>query len=204
MSHHKFALVRYATLDRCLGRFRYTKEELMDHCARAIGEVAGEERRFSERTFFNDLQALREGLVLGRMAEIVEADGRYHYAERGFSLFGQNGEELERLKAQLAAQEQRAQEALDLLARNGADAALLAQMRDVLLGEEGERIVRVAPAAVHAHRAELLQRRASAFEAEEEFSSDESVEEASIAWEPRRAPVDPFVARLVRVLEGMG
>lgn len=103
MAQHQHALVRYVTLDRCLSKFRLTKDELIDRCSDAVNRVSGDERRLSEKTFFNDIRALREGVVMGRMAPIRCSEGCYHYDEPGFSLFraGKIGEDLKRLDQRL-------------------------------------------------------------------------------------------------------
>jgi hypothetical protein len=125
-----------ATLDRCLARHRFTREELMERCARALEQVTGEPRQLSDKTFYNDIRALREGLVLGRAAPIRCVEGRYCYAEPGFTLFGAGHEELARMEALLEAMAVRAQQALRLLHQAGVDASVLAEVRALLaLGE---------------------------------------------------------------------
>ncbi len=108
----------------------------MERCARALEQVTGEPRQLSDKTFYNDIRALREGLVLGRAAPIRCVEGRYSYAEPGFTLFGAGQEELARMEALLEAMAVRAQQALRLLHQAGVEAAVLAQVRTVL--EAGE------------------------------------------------------------------
>jgi len=132
MAQHQHALIRYAVLDRYLARRRSTREELMERCGQALERVTGEPRQLSDKTFYNDIRALREGLVLGRAADIRCVEGLYSYAEPGFSLFGTGQEELLRMEAQLEAMAVRAQQALRLLHQAGVDAAVLADVRALL------------------------------------------------------------------------
>lgn len=135
MANHQHALVRYVTLDRCLSRHRLTKEELIARCSAAVSDVTGDHRQLSERTFFNDLQALRDGIILGRCASILCTQGRYAYEEQGRSLFTAGDAEVERMARRLAAMEGRVQEALDLLQYRNAPPEVLAEMRNLLLGD---------------------------------------------------------------------
>jgi hypothetical protein len=135
MANHQHALVRYVTLDRCLSRHRLTKEELIARCSAAVSDVTGDHRQLSERTFFNDLQALRDGIILGRCASILFTQGRYAYEEQGRSLFTAGDAEVERMARRLAAMEGRVQEALDLLQYRNAPPEVLAEMRNLLLGD---------------------------------------------------------------------
>jgi hypothetical protein len=122
-------------LDRCLSRHRLTKEELIARCSAAVSDVTGDHRQLSERTFFNDLQALRDGIILGRCASILCTQGRYAYEEQGRSLFTAGDAEVERMARRLAAMEGRVQEALDLLQYRNAPPEVLAEMRNLLLGD---------------------------------------------------------------------
>jgi hypothetical protein len=135
MANHQHALVRYVTLDRCLARHRLTKEELIARCSAAVSDFTGDHRQLSERTFFNDLQALRDGIILGRCASILCTQGRYAYEVPGRSLFTAGDAEVERMARKLAAMEGRVQEALDLLHFRNAPPEVLAEMRDLLLGD---------------------------------------------------------------------
>lgn len=136
MAHHQHALVRYVTLDRCLARFRLSKEELIDRCSEAVNRVTGDSRRLSEKTFFNDIRALREGIVLGREANVVCDDGRYSYAERGFTLFGAGKEEMIALCERLESFANRAQVAWQRIERSGLNQAAKAELKDLLLGDD--------------------------------------------------------------------
>ena len=134
MASHQHALVRYVTLDRCLSRHRFTKEELLARCSAAVSDFTGDHRQMSERTFFNDLQAMRDGIILGRRARIVCTEGRYAYEDRGSSLFMAGDADVAELSGRLADMEGRVAEALQLLDRHNAPAEVVAQMREVLLG----------------------------------------------------------------------
>lgn len=136
VAHHQHALVRYVTLDRCLTRFRLSKEELIDRCSEAVNRVTGDSRRLSEKTFFNDIRAMREGIVLGREANVVCDDGRYSYAERGFTLFGAGKEEMIALLERLESFANRAQLAWERIERSGLDQAAKAELKDLLLGDD--------------------------------------------------------------------
>ena len=122
-------------MDRCLSRHRLSKEELIARCSAAVSDVTGDHRQLSERTFFNDLQALRDGIILGRCASILCTQGRYAYEEQGRSLFTAGDAEVERMARRLAAMEGRVQEALDLLQYRNAPPEVLAEMRNLLLGD---------------------------------------------------------------------
>ena len=135
MANHQHALVRYVTLDRCLARHRLTKDELIARCSAAVSDFTGDHRQLSERTFFNDLQALRDGIILGRCASILCTQGRYAYEVPGRSLFTAGDAEVERMARKLAAMEGRVQEALDLLHFRNAPPEVLAEMRELLLGD---------------------------------------------------------------------
>jgi hypothetical protein len=138
MAHHQHALVRYVTLDRCLSKLRLTKEELIDRCSEAISLVTGDHRSISEKTFYNDIRALREGIVLDREAPIECVQGRYQYGEQGFSLFhaGAEAQELKALHERLALLEYRARRALERIEDCGMEASLVAEVRAILLDEE--------------------------------------------------------------------
>lgn len=137
MAHHQHALVRYVTLDRCLSRFRMGKEELIARCSEAVERVTGNDRGVSERTFFNDLQAMREGIVLNRKAPIQCLDGQYRYTEPGFTLFPAGDEQVSELQRRLWRLEERARLALRMLAEEGVGAEVLKQLQAMLFEEEG-------------------------------------------------------------------
>jgi len=96
--------------------------------------VTGDERRISEKTFFNDIRALREGLVLGRTAPIVCTHGRYQYEVSGFSLFhaGSQDKEMKALQERLEALEIRAWLVLERIEAHGVDERLSAEVREIL------------------------------------------------------------------------
>lgn len=135
MANNQHALVRYVTLDRCLSRYRFTKEELIARCSTAVSDLTGDHRQLSERTFFNDLQALRDGIILGRCASIICTQGRYTYEVQGRSLFSAGDAEVEAMARKLALMEGRVQEALELLQKQRAPPGVLAEMRALLLGD---------------------------------------------------------------------
>lgn len=138
MAQHQHALVRYVTLDRCLSKFRLSKEELIDRCSEAVNRVTGDDKRLSEKTFFNDIRALREGVVLGRVARIECMDGLYRYSDHGFSLFQAGEEELELHTVQLELErlQKRVRSAWVRISHSGIDAATLDVVRVLLLGDE--------------------------------------------------------------------
>jgi len=138
MANHQQALVRYVTLDDCLGHLRLSKDELMDRCSRAVDRVSGGGRRISERTFFSDIKAMREGIILGREAPIECVDGMYFYTEQGFTMFRAGDAEVEELLGRLADREQRAQKALAYLKGTNIDKATYDTVVGMLMGEEAE------------------------------------------------------------------
>jgi hypothetical protein len=137
MAQHQYALVRYVALDRCLSRLRLTKDELIARCSEAVSRVTGDDRRISEKTFYNDIRALREGIVLGREAPIVCTEGLYQYDEHGFSLFriGAEEKEMKALQERLEILERRAARVLERIEACGVDKRLAAEVRAILLGE---------------------------------------------------------------------
>lgn len=138
MAQHQHALVRYVTLDRCLSKFRLSKEELIDRCSDAVNRVTGDDRRLSEKTFFNDIRALREGVVLGREARIACVQGLYSYAEHGFSLFhaGEEKQELLTVQNELTRLQERARSAWERIQYLGIDSGTLEAIRALLLDDE--------------------------------------------------------------------
>jgi len=138
MAHHQQALVRYVTLDDCLGRLRLPKEELIERCSRAVDRLSGGGRGLSERTFFSDIKAMREGIVLGREAPIECVDGLYFYTEQGFTMFRAGAAEVEELLERLADREQRALKALAYLKDTNIDKASYDAVVGMLMGEEAE------------------------------------------------------------------
>ena len=195
MANHQHALVRYVTLDRCLSRHRLSKEELIARCSAAVSDVTGDHRQLSERTFFNDLQALRDGIILGRCASILCTQGRYAYEEQGRSLFTAGDAEVERMARRLAAMEGRVQEALDLLQYRNAPPEVLAEMRNLLLGDGlfgwvADQELRARAKVVHttAHYSRGIRRGKHAAEdaAEEDVSTSGISEHRSVNPGPRR------------------
>jgi len=138
MAQHQHALVRYATLDRCLSKFRFNKEELIDRCSDAVNRVTGDDKRLSEKTFFNDIRALREGVIFGREARIECVQGLYRYSEHGFSLFraGDEQRELHQAQQELERLQERARSAWARIQHSGIDMATLDTVRVLLLGDE--------------------------------------------------------------------
>lgn len=136
MANHQHALVRYVTLDRCLSRHRLTKEELIARCSAAVSDFTGDHRQLSERTFFNDLQALRDGIILGRCASIICTSGRYAYEVPGRSLFTAGDAEVEKMTHRLALMEERVQVALERLREHNAPSEVLAEMKALFLGDD--------------------------------------------------------------------
>lgn len=138
MAHHQQALIRYVTLDDCLGRLRLPKEELIERCSRAVDRLSGGGRGLSERTFFSDIKAMREGIVLGREAPIECVDGLYFYTEQGFTMFRAGAAEVEELLERLADRERRALKALAYLKDTNIDKASYDAVVGMLMGEEAE------------------------------------------------------------------
>lgn len=137
MPHHQHALVRYVTLDRCLSRLRLSKEELIGRCSEAVSTLTGDHRRISEKTFFNDIRALREGIVLGREAPIVCIEGCYRYDEHGFSIFHADAkvQEVADLEERLELMEIKARMVLARIERHGVDKRLATEIRAILESE---------------------------------------------------------------------
>ena len=83
------ALVRYRTIDECLGnRFRrWTWQDLADACAEKIYEYEGLEATPSRRTIMYDLQSMRDG-KLGYYAPITydRNTKSYTYEDPDFSI----------------------------------------------------------------------------------------------------------------------
>ncbi len=138
VAQHQHALVRYVTLDRCLSKFSMNKAELIGRCSDAVNRVTGNDRRLSEKTFFNDIRALREGVVLGREAEISCVQGFYRYSEHGFSLFhaGEEKQELLIVQQDLARLQERARSAWECIQYMDIDSTRLKAIRALLLDDE--------------------------------------------------------------------
>lgn len=93
------ALIRYKTIDRCLGRryAHYTIEQLQDVCSEALGEFCGIYKKISERTIRDDIRVMRSD-ILGFNAPIICEGGYYRYADPGFSIFSAPIKELTLMK----------------------------------------------------------------------------------------------------------
>lgn len=93
------ALIRYKTIDRCLGRkyAHYTIEQLQDVCSEALGEFCGIYKRVSQRTIRDDIRVMRSD-ILGFNAPIICKEGYYRYADPGFSIFSASIKELTLMK----------------------------------------------------------------------------------------------------------
>ena len=139
MANHQHALVRYATLDRCFARLKLDKNELIGRCSEAVNRLTGKDGLLSEKTFYNDVRAMREGVVLGREAPIECENGVYWYSVPGFSLFKENNVEVELQQAlhQLEGMKKRLEraclllESLDITERRKND------LRALLLDDDG-------------------------------------------------------------------
>lgn len=88
MPINKLALVRYKTIDNCLqNRFRkWTLEDLVEACSKAIYEYEGITKGVSVRTVQLDIQNMRSE-KLGYNAPIVVRDKKfYSYEDKGYSI----------------------------------------------------------------------------------------------------------------------
>lgn len=88
MATNLHAMIRYNVIDRCLRDQdrNYHAKDLIRECSEAISEKIGEERVISRRTFFNDLEAMRHG-VLGYNAPIeYDRTEGYYYSNSSFSI----------------------------------------------------------------------------------------------------------------------
>lgn len=81
----KNALIRYKTIDRCLGNHyrRWTLEDLIDSCSDALYELEGRDEGVSRRTVQLDIQNLRK--LYGAPIKVV--DRKYYvYEDPDFSI----------------------------------------------------------------------------------------------------------------------
>lgn len=88
MPVNKNALLRYATIDRCLSnrQRRWTLQDLMEKCSQALGGEPDEPLLVSRRTIQNDLEMMRSG-KLGYEAPIEVVEKKYYrYADPNFSI----------------------------------------------------------------------------------------------------------------------
>lgn len=88
MPANKNALIRYKTIDNCLrNRYRkWTLENLVDACCKALYEMEGLSKGVSVRTIQNDIQVMRSG-KLGYNAPIEVYDHKYYrYADENYSI----------------------------------------------------------------------------------------------------------------------
>jgi hypothetical protein len=93
------ALIRYKTIDRCLGRkfAQYTVEQLQVECSEALGEFCGVYKKVSERTIRDDIRVLRSD-ILGFNAPIICEGGYYSYDEPNYSIFSVSIKDINLLK----------------------------------------------------------------------------------------------------------
>jgi hypothetical protein len=82
------ALIRYKTIDRCLGNkhVKWTIDRLREECSEALGESRGIYKKVSERTIRDDIRVMRSE-ILEFNAPIVFEDGGYLYSDPFFSIF---------------------------------------------------------------------------------------------------------------------
>ena len=82
------ALIRYRTIDKCLSNpyRKWTIEDLMEACSKALEESRGIYTGISERTIREDIRVMRSD-ILGFNAPIVQKSGNYSYEERDYSIF---------------------------------------------------------------------------------------------------------------------
>jgi hypothetical protein len=82
------ALIRYRTIDKCLSNpyRKWTIEDLMEACSKALEESRGIYTGISERTIREDIRVMRSDM-LGFNAPIVQKDGNYSYEDRDYSIF---------------------------------------------------------------------------------------------------------------------
>ena len=82
------ALIRYRTIDKCLSNpyRKWTIEELMEACSRALEETRGIYTGISERTIREDIRVMRSD-ILGFNAPIAQKEGNYFYEDRSYSIF---------------------------------------------------------------------------------------------------------------------
>ena len=82
------ALIRYKTIDKCLGSrsMKCTIRRLQEECSEALGEKRGIYKMVSERTIRDDIRVMRSD-ILGFNAPIAFEEGCYFYTERNYSIF---------------------------------------------------------------------------------------------------------------------
>jgi hypothetical protein len=82
------ALIRYRTIDKCLSNpyRKWTIEDLMEACSKALEESRGIYTGISERTIREDIRVMRSD-ILGFNAPIANKDGSYYYGDREYSIF---------------------------------------------------------------------------------------------------------------------
>ncbi|HQO50813.1 MAG TPA: hypothetical protein PK939_10310 [Bacteroidales bacterium] len=82
------ALIRYKTIDKCLGNrlVKCTIRRLREECSEALGEKRGIYKTVSERTIRDDIRVMRSD-ILGFNAPIAFEDGCYFYTEKDYSIF---------------------------------------------------------------------------------------------------------------------
>ncbi|RYY31701.1 MAG: WYL domain-containing protein [Chitinophagaceae bacterium] len=88
MPVNRNALIRYRTLDKCLGnKYRkWTLEDLIDACSDALYEYEGIDKGVSRRTVQGDLEMMRSS-KLGYNAPIIVTDKKYYsYADSKYSI----------------------------------------------------------------------------------------------------------------------
>lgn len=85
------ALIRYKTIDNCLGNkhVKWTIQRLQDACSQTLGEARGVYKTISERTIRDDIRVMRSD-ILGFNAPIVFENGCYFYSEKNYSIFNQS------------------------------------------------------------------------------------------------------------------
>jgi len=85
------ALIRYRTIDLCLSNpyRKWTIEDLMEECSKALEESRGIYTGISERTIREDIRVMRSD-ILGFNAPIVQKDGNYSYEDKSYSIFNVN------------------------------------------------------------------------------------------------------------------
>jgi hypothetical protein len=88
------ALIRYRTIDQCLSNpyRKWTIEDLMEACSKALEENRGIYSGISERSIREDIRVMRSD-ILGFNAPIVQKDGNYYYEDRSYSIFKVNIQE---------------------------------------------------------------------------------------------------------------
>lgn len=93
------ALIRYKTIDQCLGRkyAQYTIAQLQDVCSEALGEFCGIYKKVSERTIRDDIRVMRSD-ILSFNAPIICEGGYYSYSDPGYSIFRTSIKDLGLLK----------------------------------------------------------------------------------------------------------